>query len=231
MMTLEHAHYYRDRREAGRMLATRLRQHLTGHEPHELLVLALPRGGVPVGVEVARELNAPLDLIVVRKLGVPAHPEFAMGAIASGGAEILDRALISRLGLSALHVAAIADRELSELRRREALYRGHLPPVDLRGRVVVLVDDGLATGSTMRAAISVTRERGAARVIVAIPAGAAEACERLEGEVDALVCPFRPDPFYAVGLWYQDFNAVGDAEVRNLLAAAQRLTPALAPQA
>lgn len=210
--------HYQNRVEAGRLLAQRVSEQLGSSR--DVVVLGLPRGGVPVALEVARELGAPLDVVVVRKLGVPTHPEFALGAIASGGSEILDRSRIDRIGLSVFHVAAVADRELSELRRREAVYRAPRPLPDLRGRTALLVDDGIATGVTMRAAICTVRRRGAERVLVAIPVGDPAACERVSQEVDQVICPFRPDPFYAVGLWYRDYQPLSDATIQRLLAEA-----------
>lgn len=207
---------YRDRREAGRMLAS----HLSHYAAAQPVVLALPRGGVPVGLEVARALDAPLDVFVVRKLGVPAHEELAMGAIASGGFEVLNEPVVEQLGISRTQVAEVAGRERRELERRESLYRADRPAVDVRGRVVVLVDDGLATGSSMRAAIRAMRELRVKRLVVAAPVGAVETCNELAREVDALVCPLRPEPFQAVGLWYEDFSATTDEEVRECLAAA-----------
>jgi putative phosphoribosyl transferase len=207
---------YRDRREAGQILATHLAEQIHG----DAVVLALPRGGVPVGFEVARALNAPLDVFVVRKLGVPTHPELAMGAIARNGYEVLNERLIAELGLTRLQIAAVADRETEELHRREALYRRNRPPVDVRGRAVILVDDGLATGSTMRAAIGAVRLQDPTRLIVAVPVGAEDTCDELAREVDQLICPLVPESFHAVGLWYKDFAPTTDEEVRECLAAA-----------
>lgn len=218
MKTIPEAQHYGDRAEAGRHLAQLLREQVS--DPN-LVVIALARGGVPVGCELARELGVPLDVIVVRKLGLPSRPEYAMGAIASGGTEILDRAVINQMGISELHVAAVADRALSELRRREAAY--HLrQQLDLRRRTAVLVDDGMSTGATMRAAIRAAREREADRVIVALPVGDSNACDRIENEVDLLICPLRPDPFYAVSLWYRDFRPTTDEDVRRHLASMLR---------
>jgi len=203
-----------DRRTAGQALAARL-----GHCAllPGALVLALPRGGVPVAHEVARELGLPLDVFIVRKLGVPGHEELAMGAIASGGVRVLNRQVIDDLGLSEDVIEAVTAAELAELQRRERLYRSHRPPPDLRGRTVILVDDGLATGSTMRAAVAAVREQGAARVIVAIPVAPPDTCDTLTHQADEVICPLRPHNFEAVGQWYQDFAQTTDEEVRALL--------------
>jgi predicted phosphoribosyltransferase len=208
---------YLDRREAGQILARHIREQFSATHA---IVLALPRGGVPVGFEVARALDALLDIFLVRKLGVPREPEFAMGAIATGGYEVLNDQLIADLGITPLQVAEVADRETAELRRREALYRAGRPPIDIEGRVVYLVDDGLATGFTMRAAIGALRELGADRLVVAVPVGAEDTCEEIATQVDGLVCPFLPDPFHAVGLWYKNFEPTTDQEVQDCLAAA-----------
>lgn len=207
---------YRDRRDAGRALATALSKY--AGEPG-LLILALPRGGVPVGYEVARALDAPLDVFVVRKLGVPGQREFAMGALASGGARVLSDDVISALGISESTIEAIAAEEQRELIRRERLYRGQLPPLDVKMRTVILVDDGLATGSTMRAAISGLKQLSPRRIVVGVPIAAHETCQELSREVDEMVCAATPQPFYAVGLWYDDFSQTTDAEVRQLLEA------------
>lgn len=208
---------YRDRREAGQILAARVREEL---QNENAVVLGLPRGGVPVGFEVAKALHAPLDVFVVRKLGVPTHPELAMGAIAGNGFEILNEPLIADLGLTRTEVAAVAKREAEELHRRETLYRASRPPPELRGRTAILVDDGLATGFTMRAAIGALRRQGTVGTVVAVPVGAPDTCEEIEAEVDRLICPLQPEPFHAVGLWYKDFQPTTDDEVRECLAAA-----------
>jgi predicted phosphoribosyltransferase len=207
-----------DRSDAGRFLAARLMCY--AGRP-DVLVLALPRGGVPVGYEVARALDAPLDVFIVRKLGVPGHEELAMGAIASGGVRVLNSELIERLGLSREAVDAVAAREALELERRERLYRDRHEPRSLDGRTLVLVDDGLATGSTMRAAAIAARKLNPLKIVVAVPVAAPEVCEEFRAEVDEIVCAYTPDPFDAVGLWYEDFTQVEDAEVRKLLAAAR----------
>jgi putative phosphoribosyl transferase len=208
---------YRDRRAAGQILATHLHNRLP---PGELLVLGLPRGGVLVALEVARALHAPLQVCVVRKLGVPDQPELAMGAIAAGGYEVLNEPLIHQIGLSPLQIAAVADRETTELARRERIYCSRHPFVSVRDHLAVLVDDGLATGFTMRAAIEAVRGEGASGVVVAVPVGARDTCAEIRREADVLVCPFCPDPFQAVGLWYDDFRQTTDAEVCECLALA-----------
>jgi putative phosphoribosyl transferase len=206
---------FHDRTEAGRLLARELERY-SGRD--DVVVLALPRGGVPVGYEVAKALGAPFDVFVVRKLGVPGHRELAMGAIASGGLIVVDQELVRRLGIpEELIPRAIAD-ELRELERREAAYRGDREPPQLEGKTVILVDDGLATGATMRAAALAVRERNSARVIVAVPVAPAETRERLRDDVDDVVCALTPEPFYAVGFWYDDFSQTSDDEVRELLA-------------
>jgi predicted phosphoribosyltransferase len=183
----------------------------------DVLVLALPRGGVPVGYEVAKRLHAPLDIFVVRKLGVPGHSEYAMGAIASGGLCVLDTATVQTLRIPERAIDAVAARETREVQRRERAYRGDRRAPDVRGRTIILVDDGLATGSTMHAAVAALRRLSPARVIVAVPTAAPSTCEEFRKEADDCVCVVAPDPFYAVGLWYQDFSQVTDDEVRSLL--------------
>jgi predicted phosphoribosyltransferase len=206
---------YRNREDAGEVLAGELRKY--AHQP-EVLVLALPRGGVPVGYRVARALHAPLDVFLVRKLGVPGHEELAMGAVATGGVSVLNDQVVRHLRIPEPVIERIAAEELEELERRALLYRGERPPPDLRGRTVILVDDGLATGSTMLAAAKAVRQQGPARIVVAAPVAAPETCEFLREEVDEVVCPVTPDPFHAVGLWYEDFSQTTDEEVRELLA-------------
>jgi predicted phosphoribosyltransferase len=188
----------------------------------DVLVLALPRGGVPVAYEVARALHAPLDVFLVRKLGLPGHEELAMGAVASGGVRVLNRDVVERLQLPQELIDAVTRRELQELQRRERAYRGDRPFPDVRGKTVILVDDGLATGSTMRAAAEALRQQGPARLVVAVPAGSKETCDEFREEVDEVVCAITPEPFYAVGLWYDDFSQTTDDEVRELLSAARR---------
>jgi predicted phosphoribosyltransferase len=206
---------FRDRREAGRLLAAQLAGY--ANRPG-VLVLALPRGGVPVGFEVARALGAPLDVFVVRKLGVPGHEELAMGAIATGGVRILNEALVRALGVPDHLIEAVAAKKQEELARREGLYRGDRPAPDVRGRTVILVDDGLATGATMQAAVKALRQQHPARIVIAVPIAAPETCDDLKTEADDVVCAVTPEPFYAVGLWYEDFTQTTDEEVRDLLA-------------
>ncbi len=206
---------FTDRVDAGRRLATELKQY--GNRA-DVVVLALPRGGVPVAAEVARALHAPFDLFLVRKLGVPGHPELAMGAIAEGGVEVLSDDLIRDLGVPAAAVRQVAVREQLELDRRDTLYREGRPRPDLRGKVVIVIDDGLATGSTMQAAVLALRRLEPARIVVAVPVGARETCERLRHVADEVVCVATPEPFQAVGLWYRQFAQTTDEEVRQLLA-------------
>jgi putative phosphoribosyl transferase len=205
---------FRDRSQAGRALAEAL-SWLDGRD--DLLVLGLPRGGVPVAFEVARALDAPLDVFVVRKLGLPGHEELAMGAIASGGVRVLNEPLIRELGVRDDELERVTAAEAEELERRERAYRGDRAPIDVTGRTVVLVDDGLATGATMRAAALAVREEGAASVVVAVPVASAQTCDEFREVVDHVVCALTPEPFYAVGLWYEDFSPTSDEEVRELL--------------
>jgi putative phosphoribosyl transferase len=209
---------FRDRTEAGRFLAELLRDY-AGRD--DVIVLALPRGGVPVGYEVAKALDAPLDVFVSRKLGVPGHEELAMGAIASGGLAVLNQAAIEALGISEERLRDVANAEYQELRRREQAYREGREPPDLEGKTVILVDDGLATGSTMRAAALAVREQKPAKIVVAVPVAAAETCDEFRDVVDEIVCGLQPRPFQAVGLWYDDFSETTDDEVRELLARAK----------
>ena len=213
---------FRDRRDAGRVLAERLR-HYAGRP--DVLVLALPRGGVPVGYEVAQALGAPLDVFLVRKLGAPRHEELAMGAIASGNVRVLNPDVIAMLHIPERVIDDIAAHEEVELQRREREYRGDRPPLDARGRIVILVDDGLATGATMRAAAASLRRHGVARLVVAVPVAAEETCQALRPEVDEIICAVTPQPFYAVGAWYEDFSQTDDAEVRALLHRASAVAP------
>ena len=206
-----------DRRTAGRLLADRLKAYA---DRPDVVVLALPRGGVPVGYEVAKALRAPLDVFLVRKLGVPGHEEFAMGAVASGGVRVLNDRVVQELGIPPAVLDAVTAKEEQELARRERAYRGDRPPPDLRDRTVVLVDDGLATGSTMKAALTALRNSRPKRVVVAVPVAAADACAALRSMADEVVCAITPDPFHAVGIWYQDFGQTGDDEVRALLSEA-----------
>jgi putative phosphoribosyl transferase len=209
---------FANRMEAGKVLAQRLR-HYAGR--HDVTVLALPRGGVPVGFAVARELQAPLDVLLVRKLGVPGHPEYAFGAVASGGLHVLQQDVIDTLDIPPQVVDSIMRRELQEIVRRDKLYREGLPPPQLQGRIAILVDDGLATGSTLLAGVRALRSVRPARLVAAAPVAAPEACRQLGTEVDEMICVRTPDPFYAVGLWYEEFEQTSDAEVCGLLAQAR----------
>jgi putative phosphoribosyl transferase len=223
---------FRDRFEAGRVLADVLLQRGYSQQ-QDLLVLALPRGGVPIGYEVARALSAPLEVFIVRKLGVPGHEELAMGAIASGGTQVLNEQLIRRIGLPQSVVVSVVEAELEELARREREYRDGRPPPQVRGRTVILIDDGLATGSTMRAAALALQQQDPRRIVVAVPVAAEETCDAFRDVVDDVVCAITPEPFYAVGLWYEDFSQTSDEEVRQLLAraAAERSSPQPQPLA
>ncbi len=206
--------HFRDRQDAGRHLAVRLSD-LEGR--NDVLVLGIPRGGVPVAYEVAKALEAPLDVIVVRKLGFPGAEELAMGAIASGGVLVLNQRVLSEMPLPKRVIDDVAARELLELERRELAFRGDRPPHDPRGRTVVLVDDGLATGSTMRAAIDAVRLRGPAAIVAAVPVGATSTCRSIAHLVDRLVCVIESATFFAVGEWYEQFSQTTDEEVRRLL--------------
>jgi predicted phosphoribosyltransferase len=209
---------FHDRRDAGRRLAEALDRYA---DRTDVIVLALPRGGVPVGYEIARRLGAPLDVFVVRKLGVPGHEEFAMGAIASGGVRILDQQLIRRLHLSERAIARVIEKEEAELVRRERHYRGDRPFPDLSDRIAILVDDGLATGATMMAAVHALREE-ARHVVIAVPVAARDTCEALGEIVDDIVCLVTPPNFRAVGEWYDDFSQTTDEEVHELLERARK---------
>jgi putative phosphoribosyl transferase len=206
---------FRDRAEAGRALAHALSRY-AGRD--DVVVLALPRGGVPVGYEVAKELGAPLDVFLVRKLGVPGHEELAMGAIASGGVLVLDESVVRWLDINEGQIQKTLARELDELRRREAAYREGRPLPDLKGKTVILVDDGLATGASMKAAARAVRRHEPARIVIAVPVASRATCDRFREEVDEVLCAITPEPFYAVGNWYEDFSQTSDHEVRELLA-------------
>jgi putative phosphoribosyl transferase len=205
---------FADRRQAGKKLATQLASYANRSD---VLVLALPRGGVPVGFEVARALRAPLDVFLVRKLGVPGHEELAMGALATGGVRVLNEEVTSQMQISSSAIDEVAGREEQELKRRERLYRGDRAAPSVQGRTVILIDDGLATGSTMRAAATALRKMQPSKIIVAVPVAAAETCADLRSEVDEVVCGATPEPFMAVGAWYSDFEQTSDDEVRELL--------------
>lgn len=212
-MTFTFERPYLNRREAGQTLAACLRGEDVGIDP---IVLALPRGGVPVGAEVAEAFDVPLEVFLVRKLGFPGHPEMAMGALASGGVQLLDDSLIAATGLTQQEVAAVIDREHAELRRREQVYRPRRM-LALGWRPAIIVDDGLATGFTMRAAVAALRRTGCPRITVAAPVGARETCEEFAADVDLLVCPLQPGTFSAVGDWYEDFSPTTDEEVLSCL--------------
>jgi putative phosphoribosyl transferase len=205
---------FRDRAHAGKVLARALSRY-AGRD--DVIVLALPRGGVPVAAELARALGAQLDVFVVRKLGLPGHEELAMGAVAPGGVLVLDDRLVRGLGIPDEVLQETVEKELRELERREAAYRAGRPPLDLEGKTVILVDDGLATGATMRAAALALRKYKPARVVVAVPVASAETCDEFRADVDEIVCALTPSPFHAVGLWYDDFSQTSDEEVRELL--------------
>jgi predicted phosphoribosyltransferase len=212
---------FADRLEAGRLLA----DELSGHKfPADTVVLALPRGGVPVGFVVAQRLHLSLDVLVARKLGVPWQPELAMGAIA-GTARVLNEELIEQLGIGNEEIDLIISREQEESKRREELYRGGKAPLDVRKRSIILVDDGLATGSTMSAAARYVRTLQPAKVTIAIPVGSRQACAHLRAEADEVVCLSKPTPFFGVGEWYADFRQVSDAEVQGLLKKSSTLSP------
>jgi putative phosphoribosyl transferase len=205
---------FRDRRDAGRQLARALAAY--AGRP-DVSVLALPRGGVPVAYEVARALDAPLDVVLVRKLGVPGREELAFGALAPGGVRVLNEELVRRLGIPPAVIAAVTAAERKELRRRRRAYGGHRQPPPVRGRIVILVDDGVATGASLRAALAVLRRGRPAGIVVAVPVAPAEACAAFRAEVDEVICARMPEPFHAVGHWYKDFAPPGDGEVRDLL--------------
>jgi putative phosphoribosyl transferase len=208
---------FRDRSEAGRVLA-RLLADYAGRD--DVVVLALPRGGVPVAYELAKALDVPLDVFVVRKIGLPGHEELAMGAIASGGVLVLDRRLVQALGITQSELEEAIAAQRRELERREAAYRDGREPLDLEGKTVILVDDGLATGATMQAAAQAVCRMNPAQIVVAVPVAAAETCDEFRADVDDIVCAATPSPFLAVGLWYEDFSQTSDDEVRDLLARA-----------
>jgi putative phosphoribosyl transferase len=204
----------RDRAEAGLLLGDRLQSYAARDD---VVVVALPRGGVPVAAAVARRLGAPLDVLAVVKIGLPGQEELAMGALGSGGASVLNRDVIAAARLAPAEVARVVEHAQAELARRDQLYRGDRAPLDLQGRIVILVDDGLATGATMRVAALVVRARSAQRVVVAVPVAPRSTCETLRAEVDEIVCLLTPEPFHGVGAWYEDFDQVSDDAVRALL--------------
>jgi predicted phosphoribosyltransferase len=206
--------YYRDRSEAGQVLADKLTRYA---DRPDVMVLALPRGGVPVAAEVAHALHAPLDVFLVRKLGLPSHPELAMGAIASGGVRVLNDDVVRALQVPDDVIETVAAEERKELARRERLYRGDRTPLDVVGKTAILVDDGLATGASMRAGVAALRQMGPARIVVAVPVGSVDTCVELGDLADDVVCTYTPEPFRAVGLWYEDFSQTTDEEVREFL--------------
>jgi putative phosphoribosyl transferase len=205
---------FRDRLQAGQLLAAKLMKYANRKD---VVVLGLPRGGVPVAFEVAKALHAPLDIFVVRKLGVPGHRELAMGAIATGGVRVLNQEVVQGLGLSQLTIDAVAAEEQQELARREVAYRGHDTAPKIKGQTVILVDDGIATGSTMRAAIKALFKQQPARLIVAVPTSAASSYREIRDQVDEMVALMAPEEFYAVGQWYENFSQTTDEEVTRLL--------------
>lgn len=219
------AQRFSDRSEAGRLLGAAVAERL-GSGAGEAVVLGLPRGGVPVAFHVAQALRAPLDVFIVRKLGVPGQEELAMGAIASGGVRVLNREVLDLMPVPQRTIDAVAEREQRELERREREYRGSRPPLDVRGKTAVIVDDGLATGSTMRAAVAALKKMQPRAVVVAVPVAARETCDdfRREREVDDVICLRTPQPFQAVGLWYDDFTQTTDEEVHDLLGRATEVT-------
>ena len=208
--------YYRfsDRAEAGQALVKRL-SHLA-NEPG-LIILALPRGGVPIGYEIARGLHAPLDIFLVRKLGVPGYTELAMGALAENGARFINQQVIRQLGISEIAIEQIAAQEQQELQRRERIYRGHNRPPDVTGHTVIIVDDGLATGATVKVAVQALRSQRPKKIVVAVPVGAPDTCEEIRRLVDEFICLVMPEPFHAVGIWYESFPQLSDADVIRLL--------------
>ena len=216
-----HGERFADRVDAGRRLAAALATTGYEHDP-DVLILALPRGGVPVAYEVARRLGAPLDLFLVRKLGVPGHEELAMGAIASGGVLVLNDDVLHHTHTGRHEIEEVARREARELQRREREYRGDRPPPQIEGRTVILIDDGLATGASMRAAAEAVRRLNPKKVVVAVPVAAPETCAQFRSIVDDVVCAVTPSPFAAVGMWYEDFSQTSDEEVRELLERAER---------
>ena len=209
---------FRDRAEAGEILAEKLRDY--ANNPNAV-VLALPRGGVPVAYPVAQALRLPLDVFVVRKLGLPGHEELAMGAIASGGVRVLNEEILARIPNAERALAEVTAKEVKELERREALYRGERPALDLQNKIVILVDDGAATGATMKAAIAALRERNVAKIVTAVPVGAPDTCDELRNVADESICAIEPQWFRAVGQFYEDFSQTTNEEVRELLARAQ----------
>lgn len=205
---------FKNRKDAGKKLAEKLTEYT---DRDDILVLALPRGGVPVAFEAAEKLNAPLDIFSVRKLGVPGREELAMGAIASGGVRVLNETVINPLRIPQKVINAVAEKEQIELERREREYRDALPPPEIKGKTVILIDDGLATGATMRAAALALKKQEPKKLVIAVPVASPETCSEFESEVDAVICAATPQPFYGVGMWYKDFSQTSDEEVKDLL--------------
>ncbi len=205
---------FRDRPQAGQLLSKELKSYANRSD---VIVLALPRGGVPVAREIARSLHAPLDVFLVRKLGVPGQEELAMGAIASGGVRILNQDIVQAMGIPAHVIDSVTATEVQELARRESLYRGDRPAPDVMGRTVILVDDGLATGATMRAAVAALRRMKPKRIVIAVPIAAVPTRREFTGEVDEIVCLHTPEPFFSVGFWYDDFSQTTDKDIREML--------------
>lgn len=212
---------FKNRKQAGCLLAENLAAY--ANRP-DIIIIALPRGGVPVGFEVAKALRAPLDVVIVRKLGVPGQEELAMGAIASGGWQVLNNPVVRSLGISPREIELAAAKERPELERRERLYRGGRPAPDIEGHAVILVDDGIATGTTMKVAIAALKQQQPSKIVVAIPVAPSSTCEEMESEVDEIVCLLSPEDFMAIGAWYEDFTQVQDQEVCDLLEQADRET-------
>lgn len=206
---------FKNRQDAGQKLAEKLTEYAAGRD--DVLILALPRGGVPVAFEAAKKFNAPLDVFLVRKLGVPGHEELAMGAIASGGVRVLNESVVASLNIPERVINEVAKREQLELERRERAYRDSLPAPEIEGKTVILIDDGLATGATMRAAAVALKQQKPQKLVVAVPVSSPETCREFRAEVDAIVCAATPQPFYGVGMWYDDFSQTTDEEVRELL--------------
>ncbi|MBI4474951.1 MAG: phosphoribosyltransferase [Acidobacteria bacterium] len=205
---------FADRADAGRILASKL----TAYKGRpDVVIFALPRGGIPVAYEIGKAIGAPIDVFVVRKLGVPGQEELAMGAIATGDIRIINYEVVNQLGITQEAIDAVTDQQREELRRREQLYRGGRPQREVRGQSVILVDDGIATGSTMRAAIAALRQLGPARIVVAVPVAAPETCQQIGGEVDEIICAATPEPLFSIGQWYKRFEQTTDDEVRDLL--------------
>ena len=220
--------FFQDRVDAGQRLARRLMADYGNRS--DVVVLALPRGGVPVAFEVARQLHAPLDVFLVRKLGVPGHEELAMGAIATGDVRMINPGVVRTLGISEETLEAVAAQEQRELARRERTYRGDHPALDVRGRIAILIDDGLATGASMRAAVTAVHLQDPAKVVVAVPVAAPDTCKSLEPEVDEIICLETPTPFFGVGAWYRDFSQLTDDQVRALLERAREFSTQKAAQ-